>query len=630
MLIRIYTFLGFFFFILNAHSTHIVGGEFNLSWKGRGANYLLSLNMYYDEINADKSINLIAQAITVVIFEKRTNAFVKEVYMTLNRSNVFVEYNNRYCARGDLLTRILYYTADISLPPDVYNNPDGYYVIYDLCCRNTIISNIANPTATGMIFYMEFPARSQVNRNSSPRFRPIEGEYFCADIEHTYDFSATDPDGDSLVYSLTHPIKGNTIGNNTTQQPGPYLSVDWLPGYGVNNMIPGNPRLTIDRHTGMLNVKPDPRTVNGVFVMAVKVDEYRYGEKIGSVHREFQFKIVQCDINYEPLVQFREAQGAYFAPDDTLIVEFAETKCLQFEISDSSSLYDGAEIILIKTSGTLPEDVLTIQPGRVALNPDFPVATGEACMVNCKSIVLEQDSIFDFKVIVSDDGCPVPLRDTATVKVLLKGRVNNKPVAGVVGSQHYHMIVGDTVDFIVYGTDSDPDDLIDLRMEGNELLMNTFTFDSQKGRDSINGLVRGAAQCDLLGNTHTLFFTVTDESCSPSKSDMIPVEITVEDKPTEIVNYTPVNLITPNGDGKNDYFYLKDLPEGNCSLFFTKIEIFNRWGGKVFISNDPAFRWEARDTPSGMYYYRINLNEDDIYGWINVVKEHASVIEKGF
>lgn len=630
MLTRFYTFLVFFFFALNAHSTHIVGGEFNLSWKGRGANYLLSLNMYYDEINADKTVNLIAQAITVVIFEKGTNAFVREVYMTLDRSNAFVEYSSRACERGDLLTRILYYTADISLPPEVYNNPEGYYVMYDLCCRNTIIRNITNPTATGMIFYMEFPARAKVNRNSTPKFRPIEGEYFCADMEHTYDFSATDPDGDSLVYSLTYPIKGNTIGNNITQQPAPYFSVDWLPGYGVQNMIPGNPNLSIDRHTGMLSVKPLPLTVNSVFVMAVKVDEYRNGEKIGSVHREFQFKVVQCEVNYEPLVRFRETEGMYFAPDDTLVVEFAETKCLQFEISDSSSSYDQSEIILIKTLGTLPEEVLTIQPGRVALTPDLPLMTGEACIINCKTIVLEQDSVFDFKVIVSDDGCPVPLRDTATIKVLLKGRVNNKPVAGVAGGQNYHMIVGDTVDFLVYGTDIDPDDMLQLSMDGSELLMNMFVFDAQQGRDSISGLVSGAARCELLGDAHTLYFTVTDESCSPSKSDRIPVEITVEDKPTEIVNFTPVNLITPNGDGKNDYFYLKDLPEGNCSYFFTSIEIFNRWGGKVFISHDPAFRWDAEDNPAGMYYYRINLNEDDIYGWINVVKEKASDVEIGF
>ncbi|MHC5202949.1 T9SS type B sorting domain-containing protein, partial [Myroides sp. LJL119] len=38
------------------------------------------------------------------------------------------------------------------------------------------------------------------------------------------------------------------------------------------------------------------------------------------------------------------------------------------------------------------------------------------------------------------------------------------------------------------------------------------------------------------------------------------------------------NLVTPNGDGKNDYFEIENLykfPEN-------RVEIFNRWGVKVF------------------------------------------------
>ncbi len=630
MLIRTCTFLLFFSFILDVRASHIVGGEFNLAWKGRGPNYLLTLNMYYDEINADKTVNLIGQAITAVIYEKGTNAFVREVYMTLDSKDNFIDYSNRYCARGDLVTRILHYKADVSLPGGEYSNPQGYYVVYDLCCRNKIISNIKDPDNTGMIFYMEFSSKERVPRNSAPKFRQIEGEYFCADIEHAYDFSAVDPDGDSLVYSLTFPIKGNTSGTNPTPRPGPYSSVVWAPGYSEANMLPGNPGLSIGRSTGILQVKPLPSTINNVYVIGVKVDEYRDGVKIGTVHREFQFKVVRCDINYEPLVRFREPEGPYYAPDDTIVVEFAETRCVQLEVSDPSS-NEEMETIRLSTLGSLPSNVFTVSPRTVTLSSGAPLVAGEVCLINCQTIPLERDSVFDLKVVASDDGCPVPLRDTATIKVLLKGRFNNPPVVDLADRRSYQMIVGDTIDLMVYGRDKDADDMLTLTMESNnDALLNGFSFETVVGRDSVVGIASGVARCEHLNEPHTLLFKITDESCSPSKWDTVTVEITVRDKPTEITGFTPVNLITPNGDGKNDYFYLKDLPEGNCSYFFTKIEIFNRWGGKVFVSDDPAFQWDAKNNPSGMYYYRVNLNKDDIYGWINVVKDRASKLEKEF
>ncbi|MDB5235825.1 MAG: hypothetical protein JWR44_2818 [Hymenobacter sp.] len=60
------------------------------------------------------------------------------------------------------------------------------------------------------------------------------------------------------------------------------------------------------------------------------------------------------------------------------------------------------------------------------------------------------------------------------------------------------------------------------------------------------------------------------------------------------------NIITPNGDQQNEYFVLKGLnaPEW-------RIEIYNRWGRKVYQNAQYDNRWNAPAAPNGVYYYRL-------------------------
>ena len=51
--------------------------------------------------------------------------------------------------------------------------------------------------------------------------------------------------------------------------------------------------------------------------------------------------------------------------------------------------------------------------------------------------------------------------------------------------------------------------------------------------------------------------------------------------------YLP-NAFSPNGDGKNDFFFV------NCNCFKTiHLIIFNRWGENVFETTNPAFHWDG-------------------------------------
>lgn len=70
--------------------------------------------------------------------------------------------------------------------------------------------------------------------------------------------------------------------------------------------------------------------------------------------------------------------------------------------------------------------------------------------------------------------------------------------------------------------------------------------------------------------------------------------------------YLLPNTFTPNGDGDNDYF-TPFIPY----YFVEKIElkIFNRWGEKVFETNDPTIMWDGKDMKTkkevaeGVYFY---------------------------
>jgi hypothetical protein len=179
-----------------------------------------------------------------------------------------------------------------------YNDPGGYYVIWDRCCRTDGVDNLLNRGQNvGMVFTFEFPPISingQPIRNSSPNFGIPNGDYICINKPFKMSMKATDTDGDELVYSLVTPIQGytnNTQTFGTGQSRSSYPEVKWAAGFGLNNIIPGNPSLSIDPKTGMLTVKASQM---GRYAFAVLVEEYRNGVKIGSVRRDFQLKVIDC------------------------------------------------------------------------------------------------------------------------------------------------------------------------------------------------------------------------------------------------------------------------------------------------------------------------------------------------
>lgn len=72
----------------------------------------------------------------------------------------------------------------------------------------------------------------------------------------------------------------------------------------------------------------------------------------------------------------------------------------------------------------------------------------------------------------------------------------------------------------------------------------------------------------------------------------------------EVYGVQVPSIFSPNGDNSNDEFYI-----GNYQIAQFQIGIYDRWGGEVFSSNDPSFRWDGKkngkDVPEGIYVYKI-------------------------
>lgn len=132
--------------------------------------------------------------------------------------------------------------------------------------------------------------------NHDPVFNLFPPLLLCVNTSFTFDHSATDVDGDSLVYSFYTPYDGDNaaggakdpkfLGGNTALFP----PIIFKPGFSATNPLGGAP-LTLNPVTGLLSGTP---SMIGQFVVGVKVKEYRNGVYIGETLRDFQFNIVNC------------------------------------------------------------------------------------------------------------------------------------------------------------------------------------------------------------------------------------------------------------------------------------------------------------------------------------------------
>lgn len=725
-------------------ATHIVGGELELRYLGTQGPYThrINLNLYFDLVNGNQGAD--DGLVSVGIFSKRTNQVIG--FVALSRvGSQDLAYTRPVCANASLRTRLIRHSIDITLDPNLFNDPGGYYMSWERCCRNGTIANIQNPGAAGSTFYLEFPALlngSAPAVNSSPVFAIPKGDYACVGQPFTLDFSATDADGDSLSYRLVTPYNGfSTVAdpnpgaiNRPTQPiftPGPYPPIQWINGISVANEIPGTRPLRVDAHSGQLQVTPNQA---GLFVFSVEVSEYRNKKQIGLVRRDYQVLVVDCAKNDPPKLLFRpDNQKSFYQQGSVVTISEKDTNCLNLYVTD---INPNQHITLTNMSGSLPG--LTIAPGDLLTRTSHDTLQAKFCFGRC---VGGDGRPFTLLIRATDDGCPQGLSDTISIRLNIIPAPNNKPVASTnLPNNQSQVSVGASLTFTAFGADVDNDnitiqavgrgftlaqagmsfssgsgvgkvaqpfvwkptctqatqseyivDFIVTDTRCNRNLRDTVTVklaalgkpsrppsvrttlpqpvvelivspDDSTGRSTFDVLgddpdrdtllltgkgrdfdFRGAGMlfmdknglptlqsafswkptCELMAGraeaTFVVDFVADDRSCQPNHTALTTVTFHVVN-PSVNADIKVPNVFTPNGDGVNDYFAVKDLPENTCDEQFKRIDITNRWGATIFTSTDPKFRWYGNGSPVGTYYYLLLTTKRSLKGPVTLLR----------
>ena len=134
-------------FIFKTFATHIVGGDIAMQCLNpkEPGNYKIIVSLYFDELNGSRGA--LDNLITLSIYRKSDNKKMTDIPIALTNQNPVI-YTNPACATlRSLKTTLLQYVKVIELLPQNYDDPEGYYIVWERCCRNNDIDNIVNPKA---------------------------------------------------------------------------------------------------------------------------------------------------------------------------------------------------------------------------------------------------------------------------------------------------------------------------------------------------------------------------------------------------------------------------------------------------------------------------------------------------
>jgi gliding motility-associated-like protein len=268
-------------FISNA--THVVGGSLTYEHLG-GSTYRITFKMYRD--CSPSSVQL-PNNVTIQVRQPNGSAFSPSKNITMPKTQVAVlDPPIDTCAfdPGICVEEAIYTTIVNNLPP----NPGGYHMYYQTCCRNASLINVNNPLSSGESFYTYIPDNSVVLTNSSPQWKNFTPVFVCQGNQLNFDHGATDKDGDSLAYSFYRPFDDNnpTFPANVAT----FTPIGYNGGYTFNDPL-GGASLTVNPTTGVISGIPPAL---GQYVVGVKVEEYRNGNLINTVYRDFQFNVINC------------------------------------------------------------------------------------------------------------------------------------------------------------------------------------------------------------------------------------------------------------------------------------------------------------------------------------------------
>ena len=274
------------------------------------------------------------------------------------------------------------YTLNVYKKIHNYSTSGTYVISMEDANRNFGVINVPNSVMVPMHIETELVINPFLGYNNSVQLLNAPVDKGCVGKLYLHNPSAYDPDGDSLSYRLV-TCKG---------QDGMEIAGYTLPQASQS--------FEIDPVTGEL--RWDAPVLQGEYNVAIMVEEWRHGVKIGSVVRDMQILISYCD-NDLPQIQC----------DDLFCLVAGEQ--LDFIISASNP--DGNNVTL--TASGAPFEV-AVSPAM--LNPEtaFGMQPQMEFLWNTNYAHI-RNTPYQVVVHAKDDGTPVSLTNVKTMSINVMG-----------------------------------------------------------------------------------------------------------------------------------------------------------------------------------------------------------------
>ena len=316
---------------------------------------------------------------------------------------------NSTCNGGSYPGRKEYIYQDVIT---VSSGCDPYVAsIYD-CCRD-FTSNV--PTSSFSGIYLETIFNTSVKPcNHSPVFNNSPIPYFCVNQPVSFNYSATESDGDSLVYSFVDAMDFG--------QPLAYGA-----GYSGAEPIPG---ITIVPQTGQMDFLP---STIGNFIVVVKVEEYdkQTGSLLSVVNRDVQFIVIPCTNNVPDNLSSgiiaNLSPNAVKSGNNTIMVCEGESISFDLNYTDpdaNDSLFLSTNLGSVITGAVL--DTTGINPLNANIKWTVPIGSA--------------GKNHDFTITVKDNACPVSGSQTFDYHIQVIGTVIAGPDQNICGGQKANLL----------------------------------------------------------------------------------------------------------------------------------------------------------------------------------------------
>ena len=290
-----FSFLTFMF--SNAFATHIIGGEMRYEYIGPGAaqnskQYRIRLLLLKgDGLN---NADLINQYI-VGVFNNTNNQKVQGSAQNNNWAAV-EDFPGKLpvpiivspCITGDVT--LLYTYKTYSFVIELQNNSSGYTVAFQTFSRQNSNNILVNQGSTYSCVIPGLNSLPSPLIDNAPEFKlPIS--VICENSPFTLDFSATDIDGDSLVYNFCNAYNGGAANAGDYRDPvaPPYGSVNYSAPFTPS--FPLGLQASINPNTGIISgVAP----LAGKYVLCVCIGVFRNGVLIATHRKDLIVAVNNC------------------------------------------------------------------------------------------------------------------------------------------------------------------------------------------------------------------------------------------------------------------------------------------------------------------------------------------------